>query len=215
MHSFSLIRMKLRKKNLLLPASGLLWLVVVGVGLRIIWRYENTPGLAAAPPKLWPAESSLQRTPDRATLVMLAHPHCPCTRAGIGELALLMAHCQGRVNAHVLFYQPDGFADEWAQTDLWQSAATIPGVTVSRDDSGIEAHRFHAETSGQVLLYDAAGRLLFSGGITGSRGHSGDNAGRSAIVSLLTEGTPEHDQTLVFGCSLFDQHCTDQKREVQ
>jgi hypothetical protein len=119
------------------------------------------------------------------------------------------------VDAHVLFYQPDGFTDEWAQTDLWQSAAAIPGVTVSRDESGIEARRFQAETSGQILLYDTGGRLLFSGGITASRGHSGDNAGRRAIVSLLTEGAAERDQTLVFGCSLFDQQCTDQKEEVQ
>ena len=37
--------------------------------------------------------------------------------------------------------------------------------------------RFGAETSGQTLLYDRDGRLLFSGGTTGSRGHDGDNAG--------------------------------------
>jgi hypothetical protein len=126
-----------------------------------------------------------------------------------------MAQCQGLVNANVLFIQPEGFNDEWAQTDLWQSAATIPGVTVRQDSGGIEARRFHAETSGQVLLYDAAGRLLFSGGITGSRGHSGDNAGRSTIVSLLIEGIAERNQTLVLGCSLFDQGCTDAGREVQ
>jgi hypothetical protein len=206
--------MNLRKKKLLLIVSGALWFAAVGVGLGMLWRYENTPGVAAASPKLWPAESDLQRAPGRATLVMLAHPHCPCTRASIGELALLMAHCQGRVNAHVLFVQPEGFADDWTQTDLWQSAAAVPGVTVRRDEGGIEAHHFHAETSGQVLLYDATGRLLFSGGITGSRGHSGDNAGRSAIESLLTEGTTQRDQTLVFGCSLFDEHCAGQKEEA-
>jgi hypothetical protein len=211
----NLIQMKLQKKKLLLVASGLLWLAAVGVGLGEIWGYENAPGLAALPPQFWPADSGLRRAQDRATLVMLAHPHCPCTRASIGELALLMARCRGRLGAHVLFIQPDGFTDKWAQTDLWQSAAAIPGVTVGLDTGGIEARRFHAETSGQVLLYDAGGRLLFSGGITGSRGHSGDNAGRSAITSLVTEGATERDQTLVFGCSLFDQDCADQKEGVQ
>ena len=34
----------------------------------------------------------------------------------------------------------------------------------------------HAWTSGETMLYDASGRLVFAGGITGSRGHGGDNA---------------------------------------
>lgn len=206
--------MKLRKDKLLLMAFGLLWLTVVGAGLGIVWRYENTPGKAAVSPQFWPAESGLQRTQGLATIVMLAHPHCPCTRVSIGELALLMAQSQGLANAHVLFIQPEGFNDEWTRTDLWQSAAAIPGVTVRQDASGIEARRFHAETSGQTLMYNAAARLIFSGGITGSRGHSGDNAGRSAIVSLLTAGVAKRDQTLVFGCSLFDQQCADLKEEA-
>lgn len=207
--------MKLRKENWLFVVSGLLWVAGVGAGLGIVWRYENTPGVAAAPATFWPAESSLQRTQGIATLVMLAHPHCPCTRASIGELALLMAGCQGRVNAHVVFIRPDELSDEWVQTDLWRSAAAIPGVSVSLDAGGIEARKFHAETSGQVLLYGAAGQLLFSGGITGSRGHSGDNAGRDAIISLLTRGAAERDQALVFGCSLFDERCRGEKEEVK
>lgn len=72
------------------------------------------------------------------------------------------------------------------------------------DDNGAEANRFHAATSGQTLLYDAAGRLLFSGGITGSRGHSGDNAGQTAIVSLVNSGAAELTETSVFGCPLFE-----------
>jgi hypothetical protein len=112
-----------------------------------------------------------------------------------------MAQADGRVAAYVLFVKPEGSADDWEQTDLWQSAASIPGVHVLVDD-GAEALRFHAVTSGQTALYDVAGRLLFSGGITASRGHSGDNAGRSAIVSLLNSGEAEQTETAVFGCSL-------------
>lgn len=203
------IKMKWRGRNWLLIASGLLWLGLVGIGLGILWWYDNAPGAAAAPASFWPTESQIQRAPGRATLVMLAHPQCPCTRASLGELALLMTQCEGRVTASVLFYQPEGFSAAWTQTDLWQSAAAIPGVTVKRDEGGIEASRFHAATSGQVLLYDAGGRLIFSGGITGGRGHAGDNAGRSAIVSLLTKGASKRDRTFVFGCSLFDSHSTD------
>jgi hypothetical protein len=87
-------------------------------------------------------------------------------------------------------------------------------VTVVRDDDGREARRFGVEASGETLLYDADGSLLFSGGITAARGHAGDNAGRTELVSLLNhepssrtnivDRTGSHrDATSVFGCPLF------------
>jgi hypothetical protein len=193
-----------KKAQLVLISSGVLWLVAVAIGLLIMLDYESSPGAAANPPSLWPADSQIQRTSGRATLVMLAHPHCPCTRASIGELDLLMARVQGRVTAYVLFVKPLGFPHNWEETDLWRSAAAIPGVKALRDEAGVEARRFHAATSGQTILYDAEGRLLFTGGITASRGHAGDNAGRSAIISLLTEGQAGQTETFAFGCTLLD-----------
>ena len=106
----------------------------------------------------------------RATLGMSAHPHCPCTRASLGELARLMTQAQGRVTAYVLFVKPPNFSGGWEQTDLWASAAAIPGVTAVRDDGGDESRLFHAATSGQTALYDAAGSLLFSGALRAARG---------------------------------------------
>ena len=184
--------------------GAIVWAVAIAAGLWILWGYENTPGVAAEPPRQWPAESGIQRASGQATLVMLAHPHCPCTRAGIGELAAIMAHSQGRLTAYVLFLKPAGFADDWERTDLWKSAASIPGVKAIVDKDGTEASRFRAVTSGQTILYDADGRLLFNGGITGSRGHAGDNPGESAIVSLVNAGVSERTETFVFGCPLFD-----------
>jgi hypothetical protein len=192
------------KIRVVLFVGTVTWLLIVSIGLWRVWGYENASGVAAAPPHQWPADSRIQPARDHATLVMLAHPHCPCTRASIGELASIMAHCQGRLTAYVLFLKPKGFSDDWEQTDLWQSAAIIPGVTVVADDDGSEARRFHAVTSGQTVLYDTQSRLLFSGGITGARGHSGDNAGRSSIVSLVNEGAADQTETAVFGCPLFN-----------
>src|SRR5204863_7423488 len=85
------------KTRLILIISGMLWLSAVGFGLNMLWHYENVPGIAVTAPANWPASSQIKPTPGHATLVMFAHPHCPCTRASVGELALLMAHCQGRV----------------------------------------------------------------------------------------------------------------------
>jgi hypothetical protein len=192
-----------RKKNALLILGFAAWLIAVGAGLQLILDYENTPGGNGAPAAEWPAESTIPRTPGLPTLVTMVHPHCPCSRASIGELALLMAHGQGLVEANVVFVKPKDFPEAWEKTDLWSSAAMIPGVKVSVDDEGIEARRFGSRTSGQIMLYSVSGQLLFSGGITSARGHSGDNEGRSAIEALLTNGSAEHRETAVFGCPLF------------
>jgi hypothetical protein len=197
--------MKFKKNRLILIATSVAWLLMVVAGLGFLWSYESTPGMAADAPARWPVDSRLRRAGDRATLIMLAHPRCPCTRASISELARVMTQAQGRVTAYVLFVRPANFSGEWEETDLWASAAAIPGVSVLQDDEGVEAGRFHAATSGQTMLYDKDGKLLFSGGMTGARGHEGDNAGRTAIVSLLNLDEAKESETPVFGCPLFAQ----------
>lgn len=114
-----------------------------------------------------------------------------------------MAQSRGLLTTHVLFLKPGAVAEDWMKTDLYRSAAAIPDVEVMRDDDGLEARRFEASTSGEVLLYDAEGNLLFSGGITAARGHSGDNTGRSALTALLARRGVSGSRTPVFGCPLF------------
>jgi hypothetical protein len=133
---------------------------------------------------------------------MFAHPNCPCSRASVGELAIIMARSPEKLDAHVFFYFPNHETSAWARTDLWDSARSIPGVHVIEDPGGAFARRFGAFTSGQTLLYNASGRLVFNGGITAARGHSGDNNGRHAILAMLQGGTQEQSVTPVFGCSL-------------
>lgn len=180
---------------------------MVGIGLSWMWAYEATPGEVTTTRTHWPADSQIQRNTDRPTLVVFAHPRCPCTRATIGELAMIVAHCNERVDVRVLFFKPKGLSAGWEKTDLWSSAAAIPGVEVISDEDGSEAKTFHANTSGYSLLYEPDGQLVFSGGITGSRGHSGDNAGRSSIESLLMNGqSDQNQQTFVFGCPLLGKN---------
>jgi hypothetical protein len=183
-------------------AFGVFWLIAVAGGMRGLWSYENTPGVAGDPPANWPAESSIPRAAGLPTIVVMGHPKCPCTRATIGELALLMARLHNQAKAIVVFVRPQGTPDGWDDTDLRRSAAEIPGVTVMTDLDEVEADRFNAQVSGQTMLYDTRGKLLFSGGITSARGHTGDNAGRSSIVSFVTVGTAENSRTPVFGCAL-------------
>ena len=182
--------------------GGLVWLGTAAVGLAWMANYANRPGAAADAPVLWPATTIIQRDSHRPTLVMLAHPQCDCTRASLAELAELVARATQRPKTFIVFIHPDGVGDEWEKTDLWRSAKQIPDVTVVRDEDGREARRFGGETSGQTLLYDSGGRLVFSGGATIARGHLGDNPGVTAILDLLEGRPPSRTTTPVFGCSL-------------
>jgi hypothetical protein len=203
--------LQLRTKRILTTSLfAITWIAAVAFGMRVLFHYENTPGRVGAVFQAWPA-AQIERATDRPTLVMLAHPHCPCTAASVGELAQVMARLQGKVAAYVLFVKPKEAGPDWDNTSLRRSAEAIPGVKVVYDPDGVEASRFGAETSGHTLLFGADGRLLFSGGITASRGHAGDNAGESAIVAILNNQTPARTQTLVFGCSLANRAKTESK----
>jgi hypothetical protein len=175
------------------------WTAVVGTGFLSLWGYETSAGTVRQPPAVLPDSSPVPALP---TLIMAVHPNCPCTHASISELALLMAHAHGRLTATVLFAQPPGLAGDPASTDLWASAAAIPGVLPQRDPNARRCQALHATISGQVFLYDAKGTLQFTGGITGSRGHEGDNEGLASIEAFLDTGHATHATTPVYGCTL-------------
>ncbi|MEX2304044.1 MAG: hypothetical protein WD733_24070 [Bryobacterales bacterium] len=60
---------------------ALAWTIAVGLGMTRLLEYENTAAPAGVVASHWPETSSLARRAGRPTLVMLAHPRCPCTRA--------------------------------------------------------------------------------------------------------------------------------------
>ena len=59
-----------------------------------------------------------------------------------------MTEVQGRLSARVIFIKPANFSDDWVKSDLWKSAASIPGVEVAFDVEGQETTLFSAQTSG-------------------------------------------------------------------
>jgi hypothetical protein len=195
-------RFKLSQRTLLAAVLAV-WLAGLATGAMALWNYSATPGGAAPAPERWPAGAPMLPQAGRATLVMLAHPQCPCTQASLAELAQLVA--RGEADVWVLFLRPEGAQAGWEKTDLWATAAAIPGVKVLADTDGTAARKFGAETSGHVLFYDAAGALRFSGGITASRGHQGPSAGGEAILAALRGREPGQDHALTFGCPLQSQ----------
>lgn len=179
------------------------WLCAVGHGFDRLLAHQAAAGAHGAAPAEFPRKSRLVRAADRATLVMIVHPRCPCTRASIRELARLMPKLGGAVAPAFVVAVP-GTGEMDAQTSLaWQLASEVPGAQLLADPGGQEARRFGALTSGHVLVYDAQGALRFSGGITPGRGHEGPSAGADALARSL-EPRGDTLSAKVFGCELFD-----------
>ena len=184
-----------------------IWLVVVCGATILMTRYSGTPGIDGPAPAFWPKESTLKLDTNTPTLLMFIHPHCPCTRATLGELDALLAQISKPLSVQLLFVKPAHTPPDWANTDLLREASSIRGVKIHIDTGGIEARRFRAQTSGQTLLYASDGELKFQGGITVARGHAGDNPGRAAIRKLVQEGHSDQINNPAFGCGLFDAQC--------
>jgi hypothetical protein len=176
------------------------WGLSVAIGASTMIKYASTPGRLATPPLEWPRHTQFQPASPRATLLVFVHPQCPCSRATLEELAGIMVLRQ-QVEGRVYFFEPAGAP--WPKTDLYESASRIPGVRVLSDPNGVVARQFGARTSGQSLLYNAGGRLVFNGGITAARGHVGANDGVDAVLALLNGAPPHHMSVPVFGCALY------------
>ena len=187
-----------------LVAATAIWGTTVVMAVEAIRRFETTPGLAADARSSWPAGAAVARSHDGSTLVMLVHPHCSCSRASVQELAEIIEHSPKSLRTYVLLYRPSDFPPGWEKTDVYRAAVALPRTQLVIDVNGREAKRFGGFTSGQTFLYDADGRLRFSGGVTSLRGHTGPNGGRADVIRLASATRPANgtDTHPVFGCAI-------------
>ena len=183
------------------------WLVVIGLGLTGLWAYSATAAQVETASTRLPEVGGIWTGIHVRTLVMFIHPQCACSRASLAELEELMVQATDKFEARVILVLPTGAPGDWSHSRNASLAASIAGVTVSTDVSGLLAKTFHATTSGETFVYDADGQLEFHGGITGVRGHVGQNPGRTAIEQLMLTGHPGKASTPVFGCGLFNNRC--------
>src|SRR5688572_26669945 len=160
--------------------------------------YKSRPGATSYAPSVWPEGSRLPRVVARPTLVMFAHPGCPCTRASLDELAWLQTRFADRVDTYVVFMSVGGVG---ADAPLVERARTVPSARLVMRGAA-EARLFGVTTSGHTLFYDSASRLRFSGGITAARGHAGTSAGRAHLAALLAETSTAPRETPAYGCAL-------------
>ena len=177
------------------------WLLCCGVGLSVLWAYSNKPSELGAAAMHWPANEQVPLDADRPTLVVYAHPRCPCTRATFSQLERLQAKRAGAFATRIIFYEPSDADDDWRQTYLWRQTQRMVDTKVYADPGGRLIHQVGSRTSGMVALYNPDRTLKFAGGITPSRGHEGPNLGMDAVIQHL-DGEASLNITRVFGCPL-------------
>ena len=174
------------------------WSAAVATGMGLLAAYANNAG------KWSPAPAAIGHSDDatsaRHRLFMFLHPRCPCSVASVNELARIMSRCSPQLDATVYFVRPESQQANWESGTLWDLASSIPGVNVKSDVGGSIAGQFHANTSGEVFVYDCRGKLRFHGGIMAARGHAGDNLGESAVIAIALGGTSYVERSPVFGC---------------
>jgi hypothetical protein len=184
-----------------------IWGTVVGIGFVALQLHGASPGQGGPAVELWPSQSRISLCSARPTMVVAAHPLCPCTRATVAELTRVMTSCAGKVEVYIFVLVPEHDGHGWGPAMGLRELGTMPGVHLIDDPGGKEMSRFGALTSGLVALYSQDGRLLFRGGITGARGHEGDNAGRRSLVGLIQGNSSSFlRESPVFGCPLFPVH---------
>ncbi len=201
----------LRRKPAIVLALGTIWFVSVIGGMLFLLNYSTRPGRFSLSPSRWPEQTMITLDENMLTLLIFVHPRCSCSKASVGELSEILARVGSKLKTYVVFVKPPSMPTDWEKESLWRQAKALPGANVILDEGGVEAKRFRAETSGLTLIYGANRQLLFSGGITAARGHSGDSLGKSAVISLVNTGKMERPTAFVFGCSLFGSTASGQK----
>ena len=190
--------------KVLFGGLGMLWAALASAGLCMLWDYAQRPGDIGKVSKSWPAEVSDQiLIADRPTLLVFLHPECGCSRASLAELERVAAQAKSRFALRIYFNDSQALERPAKESGLWASATRIPGAAILADNEGQITRAFGAETSGTCLLFDPGKRLLFKGGITGSRGHEGDNANRDALLAALDGRSTGVVQCNVYGCAIF------------
>jgi hypothetical protein len=177
-----------------------LWFAAVARGMKWMSDYSLTPGEAGVPAAAWPA-GEIQRGASHYTLVVGLHPECPCSRATVAELERVLLESGDALEAVVIFDDTAAAAPA-RNSALYRQVMQLPRTRVTSTTAVTELKRFDFRTSGETRLYRADGTLVFRGGITASRGHEGENAGATAVVTHARAELCGTTATPVFGCAL-------------
>src|SRR4051812_19835544 len=113
-----LLRLTRGSSRLALAAATASWLAAACIGIAMLTAYSNIPGPASRTSADWPAGTRLELNRTGATLIVFAHPQCPCSRATVGELEKIEVLNHGELQTYVVFIEPQSVGDDWDDTDL-------------------------------------------------------------------------------------------------
>jgi len=210
-----------RRRRIVAYALAVVWCLALVPGIWYLLAFETTPGLQSSPASAWPAHFVTDQDPRLPTLVVALHPRCSCSQATLAQLEEAAKHFDHPYNSILLIDVPRGADYQWREVSFYREAQQALHAKVILDEDGRLAASFGALTSGEVFFYSASDKssgrsLLFSGGVTGSRGMIGPNKGIVALTTAFQKNSRiEAPHPPVFGCALFIPHRTQDRKVVR
>lgn len=195
----------------MVKAASAIWLLAIAVVFGAFAKYHSTAGAGANAPSTLPIHTMCEQ-PDCKDyhLLFFVHPGCPCTKASWYELERILPPISTRthVTAIVVEYLNSIPAED--QTDVVKLIGASKNIDVVFLPENAVRNEFGVTTSGQCLLYNTSDILVFEGGVTPSRNHTGPNKGIEKIMSIAGPAGHQHlkpqlqttQRTKVFGCGL-------------
>lgn len=191
-----------KRRRALVSGVAVAWCLAWGGSWYALSEHTYEGRQASASLAVWPANSQWDRADGAYQLILFAHPFCPCTRASLSELAESLTRLPKSTAIRIVFATAGLPQSEVQDSDLVSMARRLPGAEVRFDEQSAEAMHFGATLSGETLVFDPHGRLIFHGGLTPGRGHQGDTAAQRQMERLVNGQTGPVCRCSVFGCRL-------------
>jgi peroxiredoxin len=187
--------------------------VVVKGAVLIAWAVLGAVGCAARAPGVVPATTlpgsdgashDLRRTAagSHATVLTFFSAHCPCQRAHDARLAELYARYAPR---GVAFVAIDSEASSSLALDTAEASARRLPFPIVSDPGGNMADALGADYATYSVVVDAAGRVVYRGGIDSDKNELHDDATpflARALDQWLAGRSPDPAEAKALGCAL-------------
>lgn len=121
---------------------------------------QGSPNAFHPTPAAWPVVTNLPRAEAKPTVLMFVRADDATGTAKIAELGKIVS--DARTAPFVAIVQ----VGTEVPTALWDAAGRIPRTARLLDKAGVEARRFGAVSTGQVVVYAADGTLRYTGAPT-------------------------------------------------
>jgi len=152
------------------------------------WDFKAGPGATHV--------RQIVSTESTPLLIVILHSQCPCSLATVENLTNLPEGVRSRLRLRLVFTGP-----QIESSDIVSGASALKHAEREYLTEAEVLQRYGAQTSGQALLYNSRGNLMFSGGLTQARGEVGESAGISAICDVMA-GRKSISTAPVYGCAL-------------